>query len=90
MPFANKDTKTRRKLIFSLFDKEKSIIDINKGLRDASQKEIDSNEAIVWKQFLYPIAKRDVIMYDSIVVEGKDLSWVARSIKDRYENQMIS
>jgi len=90
MPFANKDTKARRKLIFSLFDEGKTTTDINKGLRDASQKELDSNEAIVWKQFLHPIAKKDVIMYDSIVVEGKDLSWVARSIKDRYENQTIS
>jgi len=90
MPFANKDTKARRKLIFKLFDEEKSTIDINKGLRCESQKELDNNEEIVWKQFLYPIAKRNKIMYDLIVIKGKDLSWVARSIKARCENQTIS
>tara|TARA_R110000803_G_scaffold25416_1_gene60759 strand:+ start:12421 stop:12693 length:273 start_codon:yes stop_codon:yes gene_type:complete len=90
MPFVNKDTKSRRKLIFSLFDEGKSTDDINKGLREASQKELDNNEAIVWKQFLHPIAKKDVTMYDSIVIEGKGLSWIARSSKSRCKNQIIS
>ena len=57
MPFANKDTKARRKLIFKLFDEEKSTIDINKGLRCESQKELDNNEEIVWKQFYIPLPR---------------------------------
>jgi len=90
MPFANKDTHRRRKLIFDLIDEGLSTGEVNDKLKDQNHHPLDKSEESVWFQFLHPVSKRDEIIYRGVVADGKDLAWVGRTLKHRHNKQTIS
>ena len=90
MPFINRSSESRRKLIFDLIESGKPALDVNDNLRQKNYLPLDKNEETVWFQILHPIASRDEVLYKGLITDGKDISWAGRELKRRYDKQTIS
>lgn len=78
----NQNTSRRRKIIFDAIDNDKTYHEINVVLKNKNEKILNSQDYLTWRQFFFPIAKNDALLYKDIVEDGKDLSWIARKMKE--------
>ena len=90
MPFSNKNTARRRKIIYRSFHLGLTYFAINEALERENEKPMPIEDYEVWKSLLYPIAAEDDIMRKAIIEEGKSLAWVAEKINKRRQAQTIS
>jgi len=88
--FQNQQSLRRRKIIFDALDNDKNFYETNLILKRSDEKTLNNLDYLTWKQFLFPISKKDIQSYKDIVEDGKDLSWVARKLKINFSKRTIS
>ena len=77
-------------LIYNSINKGLTFRDVNDALKAAKEKTIAEPEFIVWENYLFPIAKSDTLLYQSIIEEGLDISQVGALLWKRSKKSGIS
>tara|TARA_R110000851_G_scaffold51346_1_gene121967 strand:- start:476 stop:748 length:273 start_codon:yes stop_codon:yes gene_type:complete len=90
LPFSNKNTSRRRRIIFRSIHLGLTYFAINEELGIQKEKPLPIEDYEVWKSLLYPLAANDEIMKKAIIEEGKSLSWITEKINSRRQSQLIS
>ena len=90
MPFSNKNTARRRRIIYQSLHLGLTYFSINEALDKQNEKPLAVEDYEVWKSLIYPIASKDDLMKKAIIEEGKSLAWVAEKINKRRQAQTIS
>ena len=90
MPFSNKNTARRRRIIYQSLHLGLTYFSINEALGKQNEKPLPIEDYEVWKSLLYPIAAKDELMKKAIVEEGKSLAWVAEKINERRQSPAVS
>ena len=90
MPFSNKNTARRRRIIYQSLHLGLTYFSINEALGKQNEKPLPIEDYEVWKSLLYPIAAKDELMKKAIVEEGKSLGWVAEKINERRQAPPVS
>tara|TARA_A100001391_G_C4977636_1_gene254403 strand:- start:382 stop:654 length:273 start_codon:yes stop_codon:yes gene_type:complete len=90
MPFSNKNTARRRRIIYRSLHLGLTYFSINEALDKQNEKPLAVEDYEVWKSLIYPIASKDDLMKKAIIEEGKSLAWVAEKINKRRQAQTIS
>jgi len=90
MPFSNKNTARRRRIIYRSLHLGLTYFSINEALGSQNEKPLPIEDYEVWKSLLYPIAAKDELMKKAIIEDGKPLSWVAEKINSRRRTNPLS
>jgi len=90
VPFSNKNTARRRRIIYRSIHLGLTYFAINEALNKQKEKPLAIEDYEVWKSLLYPIAVENDLMKKAIIEEGKSLAWVAKKINTRRQTQPIS